>query len=122
MPKFPEVECDGRNVGVKICEERPGRQSFLMVNEREEEEGIVYDYQEEHRDTEVKRRRMGMGDSGGTDGDSEQGVSIGRSHHPLRGWETLQTIYEGDVFHSLSSDRLVPHTCLLEQHQHSTTV
>ena len=75
MPKFPQVERDGRDVGVKICEGRPVRHYFRMVmNEREEEEGITYDYQEDHRDTEVMCRMMGMGVSGGTDGGNEQGV------------------------------------------------
>jgi hypothetical protein len=35
MPMVPQVECDGSDVGVKICEGSPARQSFRMVNERE---------------------------------------------------------------------------------------
>jgi len=49
---------------------------------------IVYDYQEEHRDTKVNRRRMGMGVSGGTGGGTDQDVldsSMGRIRYPLRG-------------------------------------
>ena len=44
MPKFPQVECDGSDAGVKICEGSPARQSFRMVNEREEFRGDFFSH------------------------------------------------------------------------------
>jgi hypothetical protein len=39
-----EEECDGSDVGVKICGGSPARQSFRMVNEREEFRGEFFSH------------------------------------------------------------------------------
>ena len=46
MTQFPQVECDGSDVGVKICEGSPTRQSFRgsLVNEREEFRGEFFSH------------------------------------------------------------------------------
>jgi hypothetical protein len=74
---------------------------------------IVYDYQEEHRDTEVNRRRMGMGVSGGTGGGTDQDVldsSMGRIRYPLRGVGGVpDTRWRRRVSHSVTGPACPPH-------------